>query len=130
MGKKRIIPLDVSMNLMERSDAIRKKMNDIVMYARDSTQEQVIKEANKMVYELAQEQGLSLWNLCLQCAPDFNYDVKATSLGAELECNIRLIPMEFDFKHSPDYWEEKYYNLKKEMQQLLDKKPDQDESDI
>lgn len=120
--KKRIAPYDVSMMLSERAAEVQRRISEILMEDHRKTQQQVISEANKLAYDLAEKTGQSLWNICLTTLPDYSYDFKDSDGRPGLVCKIKLLPIEFDFTHSPDYWEKKYYQLKNELQKLLDEK--------
>lgn len=120
--KKRIAPYDVSMMLSERAAEVQRRISEILMEDHRKTQQQVTSEANKLAYDLAEKTGQSIWNICLTTLPDYSYDFKDSDGRPGLVCKIKLLPIEFDFTHSPDYWEKKYYQLKNELQKLLDEK--------
>lgn len=122
MEKKRIAPYDVSMMLSERAAEVQRRISEILMEDHRKTQQQVTSEANKLAYDLAEKTGQSIWNICLTTLPDYSYDFKDSDGRPGLVCKIKLLPIEFDFTHSPDYWEKKYYQLKNELQKLLDEK--------
>ena len=119
MEKKRVAPYDVSMKLDERLSDINQRLTDIVMHSKEMTIKDVIPIANKLLYETAQQQNMNLWNLCMMVAPDFNYVTKLVEGKVELVCEVKLVPLEFDYTHSPDYWEEKYKELKSKLQDLI-----------
>lgn len=122
MEKKRIAPYDVSMMLSERAAEVQRRISEILMEDHRKTQQQVTSEANKLAYDLAEKTGQSIWDICLTTLPDYSYDFKDNDGRPGLVCKIKLLPIEFDFTHSPDYWEKKYYKLKNELQKLLDEK--------
>ena len=109
MNEKRIAPYDVSMMLLNKS-----------LDAENRTMEKVRKEANKLAYEYAERNGLSLWDVCLKTVPGYDFGpFKNEGDKYTMYANVRLVPIEFDFEHSPSYWEEKYHELKKKIETLL-----------
>ena len=119
MEKKRVAPYDVSMKLNERLSDISQRLTDIVMHSKEMTMKDVIPIANKLLYETAQQQNMNLWNLCMMVAPDFEYATKLIDGKVKMVCEVKLVPLEFDYTHSPDYWEEKYKELKSKLQDLI-----------
>lgn len=120
MEKKRVAPFDVSMMLSEKAAEVQRRISEILMEDHRKTQQQVTSEANKLAYDLAEKTGQSIWNICLTTLPDYSYDFDDSDGRPGMVCKIKLLPIEFDFTHSPDYWEKKYYKLKNELQKLLD----------
>lgn len=120
--KKRIAPYDVSMMVSEKAAEVQRRISEILMEDHRKTQQQVISEANKLAYDLAEKTGQSLWDICLTTLPDYSYDFDDSDGRPSMVCKITLLPIEFDFTHSPDYWEKKYYKLKNELQKLLNEK--------
>ena len=123
MNEKRIAPYDVSMMLLNKSLDAENRMREIVERCRDQTMEEVRKKANKLAYEYAERNGLSLWDVCLKTVPGYDLD----SLMDEgdkytMRATVRLVPIEFDFEHSPSYWEEKYHELKNKLKTLIKEK--------
>lgn len=106
------------------------KINDIIresvfreIYENES---KAIQDVNKAVYEMAQKQGISIWDVCFHFIPEFRYpevdmdyfDPRNVTYTAKTV--IDLVPVEFELEKGPDYWEEKYSKLKLKMQAVLD----------
>lgn len=76
---------------------------------------------NKQVYELAERQGVSIYDICLQYMPQMSEpQFSHTDDGTvTYEQDIRLVPMPFEPDKGPDYWKSKYRRLKERMQELI-----------
>lgn len=123
MNEKKIAPYDVSMMLLNKSLDAENRMREIVERCRDQTMEKVRKEANKLAYEYAERNGLSLWDVCLKTVPGSDFGLlKDEGDKYTMYANVRLVPIEFDFEHSPSYWEEKYHELKNKLEMLIKEK--------
>lgn len=79
---------------------------------------------NKQVYDLAERQGVSIYDICLQYMPQMSEpQFSHTDDGTvTYEQDMRLVPMPFEPDKGPDYWKEKYRRLKKRMQELINDK--------
>lgn len=79
---------------------------------------------NKQVYELAERQGVSIYDICLQYMPQMSEPQfsHADDGTVTYEQDMRLVPMPFEPDKGPDYWKEKYRRLKKRMQELINDK--------
>ena len=120
MNEKRVAPYDVSMMLLNKSLDAENRMREIVERCRAQTMEKVRKEANKLAYEYAERNGLSLWDVCLKTVPGYDFGpFKDEGDKYTMYANVRLVPIEFDFEHSPSYWEEKYHELKNKLETLI-----------
>ena len=120
MNKKFIAPYDVSMMLSDKMFEVSRRLQEILQEDLQKTQQQITSEANKLAYDLAEKNGLSLWDVCLRTIPDRSWDMEEVDGKMQTVVKITLAPIEFDFKHSPDYWEEKYNELRKKLQDLID----------
>lgn len=79
---------------------------------------------NKQVYELAERQGVSIYDICLQYMPQMSEpQFSHTDDGTvTYEQDIRLVPMPFEPDKGPDYWKDKYRRMKERMQELINDK--------
>ena len=91
---------------VKRSQAMEKVIHEMEFDSREN----ITRAVNKLVYQVAEQKGISIYDVCLHTVPDFD--------GVD----IKLIPIEFDFKHDGGYWKEKYFKLKKKMQEVIDSK--------
>ena len=81
---------------------------------------------NKQVYDLAERQGVSIYDICLQYMPQMSEPQfsHADDGTVTYEQDIRLVPMPFEPDKGPDYWKDKYRRLKERMQELINDKED------
>ena len=81
---------------------------------------------NKQVYELAERQGVSIYNICLQYMPQMSEPQfsHADDGTVTYEQDIRLVPMPFEPDKGHDYWKDNYRRLKERMQELINDKED------
>lgn len=62
---------------------------------------------------------MSLWDLCLRTIPDHKVDLKDVDGRKELVTEVTIVPIQFDFTHDSDYWEEKYNELRNKVKGLI-----------
>lgn len=83
-------------------------------------------EANKAIYEAAEAHGISVWDLCYMFAPVTDtkeiWNQESETHEITWQQTIRLVPIEFEFDKGPGYWKGKYYELKRQMQAIIDNK--------
>ena len=119
MDKKLCFSYDNSRRVIELSSKVG-SMFDLVV---QDMGKKGIHEANKAIYEAAEAQEISVWDLCYMVAPSIDTDVETLEDGtARMVRTIRLIPIEFEFDKGPGYWKGKYYELKRQMQAIIDNK--------
>jgi len=129
----------ISFENMKRMEARRAKVDETLLQSAEmltmhAANEQLISEImrqqrshlNKQVYELAERQGVSIYDICLQympqmSEPQFSHGDDGT---VTYEQDIRLVPMPFEPDKGPDYWQNKYCRLKERMQELINDKED------
>lgn len=76
---------------------------------------------NKMVFDLAERQGVSVFDICLRYMPEYaEPQVDLAGDGVNMAQELRLVPLPLEFEKGPDYWQDKYLLLKKRMQELID----------
>lgn len=127
----------ISFENMKRMEARRVKVEETLLQAAEIQQladpaDQLISEVmrqqrrhlNKQVYNLAERQGVSIYDICLQympkmSEPQFSHADDGT---VTYEQDIRLVPMPFEPDKGTDYWKDKYRRLKERMQELINDK--------
>lgn len=80
---------------------------------------------NKQVYDLAERQGVSVYDICLQYMPEYGepkFDLGGTDVS--MTQGVRLVPMPLELEKGGGYWKDKYYRLKEHLQELIDNKED------
>jgi len=118
MNKKYVAPYDVSVMLSEKAAAVSRRMQEILMESQEKTIQKVTSEANKLAFDLAEQTGRSLWEICLTTIPFSSYDMEEIDGKMQMVVKVKIEPIQFDFTHSPDYWEQKYKELKQKLIEL------------
>lgn len=118
MNKKYVAPYDVSVMLSEKAAAVSRRMQEILMESQEKTIQKVTSEANKLAFDLAEQTGRSLWDICLTTIPFSSYDMEEIDGKMQMVVKVKIEPIQFDFTHSPDYWEQKYKGLKQKLIEL------------
>lgn len=129
----------ISFENMKRMEARRAKVDETLLQRAEMLTlhagiDQMISEVmrqqrshlNKQVYDLAERQGVSIYDICLQympqmSEPQFSHADDGTVI---YEQDIRLVPMPFEPDKGIGYWKDKYRRLKERMQELIDDKED------
>ena len=129
----------ISFENMKRMEARRVKVDETLLQAAEMQKmtnhtdrlfseimRQQRSHLNKQVYELAERQGVSIYDICLQYMPQMSEpQFSHTDDGTvTYEQDIRLVPMPFEPDKGPDYWKDKYRRLKERMQELINDKED------
>lgn len=130
MDKKFEVDYLNSKKILARSVEVSGKIDDIVHHQMCKTRDEATKRVNKLVYEMAEQSGKSVYDICLSTVPDYEF-VNRLESGDEghpmkciVETRVVLRPLEFDFEKNGSYWKRKYFRLKAKMQELIDNKED------
>lgn len=65
---------DFLQNAIKAESAFKKHMESCY----EKNRENLVRELNKLLYETANKQGISLYQLCSLVEPEFSYDIKGT----------------------------------------------------
>lgn len=114
-------------NTSKKFDEIQRKINDFLWLNMNSATTTAYRDAakklNEVVFKVAQEHHMSIWDVCLKFFPSMdvksNFDEKTQRCTTEILIN--LVPVEYDFTKDEEYWKAKYYKLKEEMRMLVEK---------
>ena len=118
--------------MLARQDQIASDLAYYVERGFAGSKKEMTSKCNKALYDLAEKRGISLWELCFSVVPRWNQvesDVDTSdplNITFNADYRLDLVPLEIDFEHGPDYWEDKYFKLKEQMQKLVDDKDDGD----
>lgn len=129
----------ISFENMKRMKARRVKVDEALLHsaemqmmvsATDQLMDEMVRQRrsqlNKQVYELAERQHVSVYDICLQYMPQMS-EPKFGNTGDGVfnyEQELRLVPMPFEPDKGPGYWKDKYFRLKERMQELINDKED------
>lgn len=119
MNKKYVAPYDVSVMISKKAAGVSRRIQEILAESHEKTIQKVTSEANKLAYDLAEQTGRSLWDICLTTIPDRSYDMEEIDGKMQMVVKVKIEPIQFDFTHSPDYWEQKYNELRKKLIELI-----------
>lgn len=113
--------------LMERKGKIDDTFEEIVSQGIRQSRKKANSEINKKIYEFAEKQGISLWDVCFNYVPRVNpVEPKIENIPNmqtfKIEYDITIEPLHLEFEQGPGYWKGKYYDLKRKMQELIDGK--------
>lgn len=128
----------ISFENMKRMEARRAKVDEtlqqraemLTLHAAKQLLSEIMRQQrshlNKQVYDLAEQQGVSIYDICLQYMPQMSEPQFSHSDDGTVtyEQDIRLVPMPFESDKDPDYWQGKYRRLKERMQELINDKED------
>jgi len=129
----------ISFENKKRMEARRVKVDETLLQAAEVQQmadhtDQLISEImrqqrshlNKQVYDLAERQGVSIYDICLQYMPQMSEPQfsHADDGTVTYEQDIRLVPIPFEPDKDSAYWKDKYCRLKERMQELINDKED------
>lgn len=129
----------ISFENMKRIEARRAKVDETLLQRAEmltlhAANDQLISEImrqqrshlNKQVYELAERQGVSIYDICLQYMPQMSEPQfsHADDGTVTYEQDIRLVPIPFEPEKEPDYWKDKYRQLKSKIEKLISEKED------
>jgi len=123
---KRKVSFENTKRLLDRSLKVNDIIQEAFMNDLDKTREDVIHEVNKAVYEMAEKNRMSIWDVCFRCIPEYTYsdpiftENDPNTPFVELKGCVKLVPLELELEKGPDYWEGRYRKLKNEIQNVLD----------
>lgn len=112
-------------NTSKKFDEIQRKINDFLWLDMNSATTTAYRDAteklNEVVFKMAQEHHMSIWDVCLKFFPrmDVKSDIDKETQRCTTEILMNLVPVEYDFTKDEEYWKAKYYKLKEEMRELL-----------
>ncbi len=116
--------------MLVRQDQIASDLAYYVERGFAESKKEMTSKCNKALYDLAEERGISLWDLCFSVVPRWNQvesDVDTSdplNITFNADYRLDLVPLEIDFEHGPDYWEVKYRQLKSKIEKLISEKED------
>lgn len=80
---------------------------------------------NKKVFDMAEQKGLSIWEICLNYMPELaKPEFKDVGGKVCFEQELRLVPLPLEIEKGGGYWKSKYYRLKERLQELINNKED------
>ena len=127
-SEKAVISAANGKKMLARQDQIESALAYYEECGFAESKKEMTSKCNKALYDLAEERGISLWDLCFSVVPRWNQiesDVDASdplNITFNADYRLDLVPLEIDFEHGPDYWEVKYRQLKSKIEKLISEK--------
>lgn len=126
MSDKHSLSYENSLKMVDRKEMVVEKLNDLIVQDICKSMEAAVRQTNKAVYEMAEEQGVSIWDICLNFVPDYGPKVEFKKNGVAspsytFEMEVKLVPIQFEFEKGPSYWERKYLELLNDCKALIEK---------
>jgi len=116
--------------MLARRDQIASDLAYYMEHGFAESKKNMTSKCNKALYDLAEKQGISLWDLCFSVVPrwsqvESNVDMSdPLNITFNADYRLDLVPLEIDFEHGPDYWEAKYRQLKSKIEKLISEQED------
>ncbi len=128
---KKIVSYENSIRLLERKEQVRVKLEELVYDGVCESIKAATSQVNKAVYEMAEKQGCSIWDICFTFFPEYSFVEPKFKIEGKKQSVIRaegivkLVPLELQLDKGPGYWKDKYLRLKEKIQALIDEKEDE-----
>lgn len=106
-----------SMKLIREAVKKDQAIDELVYKMGFDSRDLAVKAVNQCLIENAERSNTSLYTLCFNTVPDIKYDWDMEN--NKTTATITLKPIQFDFEHDVGYWKNKYYELKKQIQELI-----------
>ena len=112
--------------MLETAESIDNMM-ELISGQMDVGKREMTRRANKVLYDLAEQAGKSLWSLCYEVAPHwkpvnsgFEPHKDGANVNMTVDYELELIPLQIDWQHDEGYFEKKYHDLKERVKGLID----------
>lgn len=91
----------------------------------NAVQEDIREKINEAVIRNANLCKTTVYDICYTTSPKVVPNINIDAASFDSYCyTIELEPIEFEFEKGGGYWKDKYYRLKKKLQELVDNKND------
>lgn len=114
------------MKRKERIDDIMRLLADDM----DKTFDEVRKQTNKLVYDFAEQNGMSIYDVCFTTMPDVRFeepqrqyrlgDEKRYLMESAKEQTYTITLKPYIYKEDAEMWRDKYFALKEELKKLIE----------
>lgn len=115
-----------SRKILSRSCEIHRIHQELAHRSITDSVAESIRRTNELLYKTAQEQGISLYELCFSTVPDYTIDPHFNPLNgvSELKQSIILRPAKLNLEQGGGYWKAKYFRLKDSLREIVNNKDD------
>lgn len=76
MEKQIIFDFEQTRSILSRRDSIASAMEELVLRAVTESKADLTRRLNKTLYDMAEEQGVTLYDICFSTMPDCKYDIQ------------------------------------------------------
>jgi len=108
-----------SIKLINEAVKKEKAIDELVLNNVCEEREAAVRAVNKLLFDIAEKQNVSLYTLCFNTIP--NYKREWNMDKNTIEWTITIDPIPFDFEHDGGYWKNMYYELKNKIQEIINK---------
>ena len=89
--------------ILRRSCEVQSKLNDIVHNHICESRKSLYSQMNKQIYELAEKQGVSIWDICFNYVPQIDYEHEKLNNGSyNLRTIATIVPLKFHYPNMED----------------------------
>ena len=86
-----------SVKLLNRALEVDSVMQNMVERQIAQSHDELRKQINQKVLDLANEKGCSLWDICFNYIPDIEYDMEGTPDKPTIVARMTLVSLKFEF---------------------------------
>lgn len=86
-----------SIALLNRALDVEDKMREIMDHHIVESHQELRRQLNQKVLDMANERGCSIWDICYNYLPDFDYKADYSEGKATIKGTLTLLPIRFEF---------------------------------
>ena len=86
-----------SIALLNRALDVEDNMREIMDRHIVESHQELRRQLNQKVLDIANEKGCSIWDICYNCLPDIDYVTDYSDGKATLKGTLTLLPIRFEF---------------------------------
>lgn len=103
MAKQVVFDHEQTRKILARRVMIDQRLEEIMAMEICKTQEELRKRLNKELYELAEKQGVSLYDICFNFMPDYEHRLAPEGDFSKYEITITLRPAKLNMEPEDDW---------------------------
>lgn len=86
-----------SIKLLNRALEVDSVMQNMVERQIAQSHNELRKQINQKIFDLANEKGCSLWDICYNYIPSIEYELEGTPDRPTMVARMTLVPLKFEF---------------------------------
>lgn len=94
--KEQIVKTNVAKEILARQAKVRERIEEMLLYEIADSKRTLHSKLNKMIYELAEKQGVSIWDICFSYAPQICYEEDFIKGGNTFRMVANIVPLRMD----------------------------------